>query len=204
MMALAAFLFGLGMPETYPRKIMSRRAKRRGQLARLAPAQSGVTIGDMLKATFFTPCLMLVTEPIVIGTSLYLAFNFAIIFSFFISIPLVLNLTYNFTLQETGLAFIAAIVGAPLAAVTSIVIDRLTHPHLTIREHTGKLPIEYRLYPAMIGGFGITFSLFWIAWTATPSVPSPSPIVGTLLYVWGNMSVLVSSSESTVGHGSST
>ncbi|KAI9850243.1 MAG: hypothetical protein M1838_005969 [Thelocarpon superellum] len=191
MISVAAYLLGIGQSETYGRQILARRARRHGQQARLAPAQSGVTLGQMLHTTLLTPLRMIVTEPIVIGTALYLGFNFAVIFSF-ISIPVVLTATYGFTLQHVGLAFIAATVGALLAAGMSITMDRLTHPHLMIRNHNGKVPIEYRLYPAMVGGFLITASLFWIAWTADPKIPSPSPILGTLLYVWGNMSVLIS------------
>ena len=44
----------------------------------------------------------------------------------------------------------------------------------------------------MIGGSGVLASLFWIGWTADPKFNSLSPIFGTLLYVWGNMSVLIS------------
>ena len=54
------------------------------------------------------------------------------------------------------------------------------------------VPIEYRLLPAMAGSLFVLGSLFWIAWTAKPAFAFYSPIFGTLLYVWGNMSVLVS------------
>ncbi|KAI9871535.1 MAG: hypothetical protein M1830_002778, partial [Pleopsidium flavum] len=193
MLALAAYLLGIGLPETYPRAIMRRRAKRRGlPPPQLVEAGSGVTLRDMLLVTVLTPLKMLVTEPIVVGTSLYLGFNFAVIFSFFISIPVVLEATYGFDIQQVGLAFIAAIAGSLLAAATSVILDRLVFPRLLKKSHNGIVDIEYRLYPAMMGGFGITISLFWIAWTASPNIKWPSPVLGTLLYVWGNMSVLIS------------
>lgn len=193
MLALAAYLLGIGIPETYPRAILRGRAKRLGlPPPQLMEAGSGVTLRDMFQVTFLTPLKMLATEPIVAGTSLYLGFNFAVIFSFFISIPVVLEATYGFNVQQVGLAFIAALVGALLAAATSILIDRLTYPKLLKRSHNGTVDVEYRMYPAMIGGFGITVSLFWIAWTASPTIRWPSPVLGTLLYVWGNLSVIVS------------
>lgn len=193
LLALAAYLLGIGIPETYPRAIMTRRAKRRGlPPPKLMEAGSGVTLKDMVQVTFLTPLKMLRTEPIVAGASLYLGFDFAVIFSFFISIPVVLESTYGFDIQQVGLAFIAAIVGSFLAAATSVSIDRLMYPKLLKKSHNGMVDVEYRLYPAMIGGFGITISLFWIAWTASPVIRWPSPVFGTLLYVWGNMSVLVS------------
>lgn len=193
MLALAAYLLGLGMPETYQRSIMRQRAVRLGlPPVKLAKAGSGETFGEMLQVTLFTPLKMLVTEPIVIGTSLYLGFNFAVVFSFFISVPVVLGATYAFDIQKVGLAFIAAIVGALLACFTSTLIDRLTTPRLLKRSPNGTIDLEHRLYPAMIGGLGILVSLFWIGWTASPKFRWASPVLGTFLYVWGNVSVLVS------------
>lgn len=193
MVALAAFLLGVGMPETYNRSLLRRRAAR----LNLAPpnllsAQSGVTLKDMSHVTFITPLKMLFTEPIVAILSIYLAFNFAVLFQWFIAVPAVLHLVYDFTVQQAGLAFIAAILGSFLAAVTAIVLDKLTYSLLSKKHHYGMIPIEYRLIPAMIGGFIMTASLFWIGWTAKPEISFASPIVGTAFYVWGSMLALVS------------
>lgn len=181
------------MPETYNRSILRRRAVRLGLAPpKLLSAQSGVTVIDMTHVTFFTPLKMLITEPIVALLSVYLAFNFALLFQWFIAVPAVLHLVYNFTVQQAGLAFIAAIIGSILAAITSVFLDKLTYSRLS-KQHpnNGMIPIEYRLSPAMIGGFAITASLFWIGWTAKPEISFASPIVGTLFYVWGSMSTLV-------------
>src|SRR5437764_14743398 len=70
-LALAALLLGVGLPETYQREIMRRRAKRRGKgPLKLAPAGSGETLGEMAKLTFFTPLKSLVSEPHVGGISI--------------------------------------------------------------------------------------------------------------------------------------
>ena len=194
MVALAAFLLGVGMPETYNRSLLRRRAASLGLAPpNLLSAQSGVTLEHMTRVTFLTPLKMLFTEPIVALLSLYLAFNFAVLFQWFIAVPAVLHLVYNFTVQQAGLAFIAAILGSILAAVTSILLDKLTYSRLSKKHHNGMVPIEYRLLPAMIGGFVMTASLFWIGWTAKPEISFASPIVGTVFYVWGSMLTLVSS-----------
>lgn len=192
MIALGVYLFGIGMPETYPREIIRRRANRRNlPIPNLAPALSGVTLGECVRTTVITPTKMLFSELLVIGITIYLGFNFAIIFSFFISIPVVLNLTYGFTVQQAGLAFIAAIGGSLFAVFSAIIVDRLVYSRLLKKSHDGMVGIEYRLFPAMYGGLMITTSLFWIAWTAKPTFSHVSPIMGTFLYVWGNQSVLV-------------
>jgi len=191
MLALAAYLLGIGMPETYPRAIIRARARRLGVPHDLMPAASGTILTSMLQTTLLTPLKMLVSEPIVVAISLYLGLNLAVIFSFFVSIPVVLHAVYDFSIQQIGLAFVAAIAGSLLAAATSICLDRLTRPGKMGESHDGVLDIEYRLYPAMVGGFGIVASLFWIGWTANPKISWASPVLGTFLYVWGNLSVLV-------------
>ena len=191
-LTVGAYLFAIGMPETYPREIQRRRAKRTGKPLQLAPAQSGVTLRDMAFVTLVQPLVMIVSEPIVIALSLYVGFVFATIFQFFIAVPAVLNLTYNFTVADSGVAFTAAIAGVIIAAVTSTLLDRVTRPHVSARTHDGKVPEEYRMLPGMIGGIGITISFFWIAWTAKPTTSFLSPIFGTGLYIWGAASVLTS------------
>ncbi|MCJ1265212.1 hypothetical protein MMC22_005087 [Lobaria immixta] len=193
MLALAAFLLGIGLPETYNRSILRRRAGRLGlPPPKLLSAQSGVTLRDMVQVTFLTPLKMLFTEPIVALISIYVAFNFAVLFQWFIAVPAVLHLVYSFTVQQQGLAFIAAIVGSVLAAATSISIDKITYLRLSKNSPGGMVDIEYRLLPAMIGGLFMTASLFWVGWTANPTISFASPILGTMLYVWGSMCALVS------------
>ncbi|MCJ1396031.1 hypothetical protein MMC18_008918 [Xylographa bjoerkii] len=193
MLTLAVFLFGIGIPETYPRQVLKRKHKKLSlPPPNLMPAGSGTTLRGMFQITVLTPLSMLLTEPVVMLCTLYLGFNFAVIFSFFISIPAVLQGVYGFSIQQVGLAFIAAIAGSILATTTSILIDRLTVTTFLKKSPNGTIVLESRLYPAMAGGFGITISLFWIGWTASPTIRWPSPVFGTLLYVWGNQSVLSS------------
>ena len=194
MLALAAFLLGIGVPETYPREILRRRAKISGNAGpKLAKAESGETLGEMIKITLFTPLQMMFTEPLVVIATLYVAFNFGVLFSFFISVPVVLNLTYGFDLQQAGIAFTAALAGSLLSALTSIIIDRLTYPRQLAKNNNNLLDVvEYRLLPAMFGAFGLVISLFWIGWTASPTINWPSPVLGTMLYVWGSQSIIVS------------
>ena len=191
-LTVGAYLFAIGMPETYPREIQRRRAKRTGMPLLLNPALSGVTLSDMAFVTIVQPLVMIVSEPIVIALSLYVGFIFATIFQFFIAVPAVLNLTYNFTVADAGVAFTAAIAGVIIAVGTSSFLDRLTRPHVSARTHDGSVPEEYRMLPGMVGGIGMTVSFFWIAWTASPKISYLSPIFGTGLFIWGAASSLTS------------
>ena len=183
------------MPDTYPREIQRRRARRTGQPLKLLPAQSGVTFSDMFTVTFLSPVKMFFTEPIVFLLALYVGFIFGVTFQWFISIPAVLETVYNFSVQQVGIAFSAAILGSALSTAMSIVID-YSVPHWCTRNHDGTVPEEYRMLPAMIGGFLVTTSLFWVAWTSKPEVHYLSPIFGTAMYIWGAMSIIVRQDQS--------
>ena len=101
-----------------------------------------------------------------------------------------LALVYNFTLHQAGLAFIAAIVGALASTFTSSAIEGLTNRRTGCTNMANMAPIEYRLIPAMVGSLGMVGSLFWIGFTATPTIHHLVPIVGTGVYVWSSMSIL--------------
>lgn len=163
MVIAAAFLFALGMPETYQREIPRRRARLTGKLFHQEPAQSGVTISQMFRVTVLDPIHMVFTEPIVALASAMLVFNFAVVFQWFITVPVVLSSVYGFSLQRVGLAFTTAIAGAVLAAVCNIAIEQVSTGMLMKKRGMAMAQyLEYRLVPAMIGQFLVTAALFWI------------------------------------------
>ncbi|KAL8802714.1 MAG: hypothetical protein Q9182_003612 [Xanthomendoza sp. 2 TL-2023] len=190
MVAFAAYLFGIGVPETYPREILRSRARRLGHDIQLAKAESGVTLIEMAQMTLITPLFMAVSEPVVIMVTLYLALNFAVLFQWFIAVPAVLALTYNFTLDQVGLAFIATVVGALVSTMTSSLSEKMTNRWNGCTGMASLAPLEYRLVPAMFGSIGMVGSLFWIGFTAKASINCTVPIVGTGVYVWASMSIL--------------
>lgn len=185
--AAVSLAFGGAMPETYGREILRRRIRSQNSNEKLLPAQSGESIGEMARHTVINPLKMVVTEPIVVAITLYLGLNFAVVFQWFITVPAVLSMVYDFSAQKIGLAFLSAIVGAAFAVITSVVFDAFP----ARRDQHGMRSIEARLYPAMFGSFLVAGSLFWVGFTASPMVPALIPITGTAVYVWGNMSVLI-------------
>jgi hypothetical protein len=151
------------MPETYQREIPRRRARRAGKPFHQEPAQSGVTISQMFRVIALDPMRMIFTEPIVALASTMLIFNFAVVFQWFITVPVVLSSVYGFNLERAGLAFTTAIAGAVLAAVCNIAIEQVsTGMLMKNRGMTMAQCLEYRLVPAMLGQFLVTAALFWI------------------------------------------
>jgi hypothetical protein len=193
--AVAAFLGGLGMKETYKKTILQRNAKKLGIQTPAGP--SGVALLKFLfNVTFFRPIHMLYTEPIVIAWSLYIGFSFAVLYSFFAAFPYVYATAYGFDIQQIGMTFLSLAIGSILGSVTVILVDRLVyqryHRAWIAGGADGKVPPERRLYAAMIGGFGLPIGLFWFAWTAKPDVHWISSVIAAVFIAWGNICVFVS------------
>ena len=191
MFMFAAFLFGIGMPETYPRQIVRTRARRAGLPHNLPKAESGVTLIEMAQVTVVQPLIMLVSEPIVIMSSLLLGANFGFLFQWFITVPVALTSTYGFTVQRVGLAFVSALVGTLVALVMTVVLEKVFSARRANTNTGMKSDIESRLYPAMVGAPLMCAALFIVGNTAMPNIHYVAPIIGTAIYVWGSMSVVI-------------
>jgi hypothetical protein len=187
--AIATYAYSLFMSETYAKIILRRRSKK---LHIHDPTDAPPKIKDFLTATLIRPLIMLVTEPIVGFISLYISFNFGILFCFFAAFPLVYHSVYDFTTSQTGLTFLAISIGCVLAVATHVISDRMFYLKQTRKHGEGTaIPPEHRLYPAMIGSFGLTIGLFWFAWTARPSVHWISSVIAAIPFAWGNLCVFV-------------
>jgi MFS family permease len=109
------------------------------------------------------PVKMLCTEPIVISLSLYTAFAYATIFSYFGSASYVLQRYYHFTIREVGLSFISVIIGYLLAALMFGIFDKTLYAKAAAAGNGTAAP-EHRLYAGMVGSIFLPASLFWYAW----------------------------------------
>ncbi|KAJ5689525.1 hypothetical protein N7462_003917 [Penicillium macrosclerotiorum] len=175
--------------ETYHPTLKGRLAKKRGQELPKAPPLAD-RIARFATITLLRPLHMMISEPIVAFICLYVACEFATLFSFFAAIPLVYAEVYHFGIEASGLVFLAIVVGCLLGAVTVLLCDILFY-RPQIAKHDGPVPPEHRLYPAMIGSIGLPIGLFWFAWTAKKSISWGSPTVAIMVFAWGNLCVFV-------------
>lgn len=185
------------MSETYKKTILERDMKKENPSSRIKiPTLSWSAIHKWASESLVRPMQLLFTEPIVLFLSLYIGFDFAVLYAFFASIPLVFQETYNFNSHQNGLVFIALGIGALLATLTNVLCDRFIYTRKCAeareRGETGHIAPEERLYPALMGSFGVAIGLFWFAWTARPSVHWISPILALIPFNWGNLCIFVS------------
>ena len=123
--------------------------------------------------------------------TLFLLFNFAVVFQWFFTIPAALGMA-GFTIDRIGLAFLTAIIGSALGAVSVIIIDQISVRSAHRQNNKQNPSIEARLIPSMIGIFLVTAALFWIGFTVNPHFKPIVPIIGTAVYVWGNSMIIMS------------
>ena len=192
---IPTYLCSLRMKETYKKIILQRRAKKLG----IPPPPKGLTgvaaIRFLIVVTLLRPVKMLVTEPIVFFFSFYTAFNFSVLFGFFDAFPIVFEGVYGFNTGESSLTFLGLGLGCAFSVLTAIYMDRKLYRPRHLKQinegGNGVVAPEHRLYLAMIGGFGLPVGLFWFAWTSRKSVHWISPVLATIPFAWGNLSVFI-------------
>ncbi|KAL8419514.1 hypothetical protein RB594_002649 [Gaeumannomyces avenae] len=194
---LALFLgFGLAVSlalgrETYHPVLKRRRARQLG-LSGEASGSWRARAGEFVTVALARPLRMLFTEPVVGFVCLYVACEFATLFSFFAAVPYVFATVYSFALEQSGLVFLAMVFGCILGSLTAVLCEILLYRRQLLKYAPGGVPPEHRLYPAMIGSACLPLGLFWFAWTARPEISWVSPVVAIVPFAMGNFCIFVS------------
>jgi hypothetical protein len=193
---IIVYIYSLFQSETYKRAILQHRAKKLGIQGPASAPAGFAGLKFFITVTVIRPLHMLLTEPIVLSFSIYIAFNFAVLFGFLPAIPLVFTKVYHFTDEQSGLPFLGIFVGCALGVPTTILIDRILYqPKRAIalrNDGNGVVAPEHRLYGAMIGSFGVPIGLFWFGWSACAATHWIVPIIALVSFAWGNLSIFVS------------
>jgi hypothetical protein len=158
--AVFSWLTAIPMRETYKKTLIEKRRVKLGLPPPPSPfPTTGAKLYFLLTVTLIRPVHMLVTEPIVGFLSLYIAFNFAVLFTFFAAFPYVFGWVYRFDTELSGLVFLALGIGCILAVPTILICDRYLYLEQFRISHAdgrnGIVAPEHRLYPAMLGSFGV-------------------------------------------------
>ncbi|CAG8429347.1 unnamed protein product [Penicillium salamii] len=176
-------------PETYhPAKLQSAARKLRKKTGnnryQAAVNHGNQTKGRMLLISLLRPFQLLFLEPMCLCLSLYSALLLGILYLFFGAFPLVFQTQYGMNLWQIGLTFLGIIIGMIAAALSTPVWIKV-RAHLLNKSKDGvevRCP-EYRLPPAILGGFLTPIGLFWFGWTTRPDVHWIVPILGSGKFV---------------------
>lgn len=175
----------LALPETNPGVVLQRRAAR---MRKQDPDKNWNVYSDfdmkntswrnLFVETLGRPSRMLFTEPLVGLTCLFMSFVYGIFYILLIVFPEIYPPIYGFSLGEQGLAFLGLAVGVLAAAAVYLWWDA----KLARCKEQGKAWAsreEFRRLPlAAIGGPFFAIGMFWIGWSARPSVHWIVPILG--------------------------
>lgn len=192
---VASYSISLFQSETYKKTILQRRA-RKLNLDLPPTIIRSASLRQTLATVILKPIGMLCNEPIVTSFSVYVAFNFSVLYSFLTAIPLVFGAVYSFTPEQQNLPFISVAIGCLIATATQLALDYIVHQ----RRNRGHVPRgdmkavdpEQHLYGAMIGSIGLPVGIFWFAWSARIDVHWIVPILSLIPFAWGNMLIFIS------------
>ncbi|GAB0133348.1 hypothetical protein EsDP_00001760 [Epichloe bromicola] len=187
------YLYSLPQFETYKKTILQKRSRteRKSTINTHRPHSLPVALPSsaIVQRIVLKPFKMLFVESIVLFMTIYMAFNFAVFYSFFAAFPYIFGGQYGFTSSQQGLTFISIALGCVIGFLAVVYIDRRTYPALEVRYGVGAVPPEYRLYGAMVGCALNPASLFWFGWAANAGVYWPCPVVAAVPFAVGNIMV---------------
>ncbi|KAL8893990.1 MAG: hypothetical protein Q9192_004727 [Flavoplaca navasiana] len=153
------------------------------------------TVWLRLKRALYRPFILTFREPVIMLLALYLTVIYIILFTFLNGYTFIFTETYGFSQGITGLSFIGIGIGLCVATLQLPFIYKGAKNDLAkIKAEGGtRLPPEFRLWFAMLGAPAIPISLFWMGWTARPSVSHWSPLIASVLFGYGILCVFISS-----------
>ena len=183
------FVYSIPQFETYKKIILQKRTRTGNESTALQQHQVSLPSKAVIHRVILKPFKMLLIESIVLFITIYMAFNFAVFYSFFAAFPYIFEGHYGFTPSQEGLTFISIAVGCVIGFLVVVYIDRRTYPALKAKFEPGPVPPEHRLYGAMVGCALNPISLFWFGWTAQAQVYWVSPVVAAVPFAVGNIMV---------------
>jgi len=186
----------LYVPETYAPVLLRKRAAKLSQMTgkvyvSKVDAYNKQTKAEQVKTALLRPWILLLTEPIVLLTSIYIAIIYGTLYLLFAAFPIVFQLNRGWTPGISGLAFCGVAVGM-IGAVGYVIVDNRRYNRVADRSPGGVAPPEARLPLACVGSVLLPVGLFWFAWTNGPEVHWVVPIVASGFFAAGLVMVFLS------------
>ncbi|KAH8668800.1 c6 zinc finger domain-containing protein [Xylariales sp. PMI_506] len=179
-------------PETYAPVLLEWRASHLRALTgddryRAREGHPGVRdLGRRLILNIYRPFVMTYTEPIILVFALYLTIIYFVLFTFLGGYPFIFEQTYGISQSLTYLLWVALLVGDLLA----LPLIPIIHGWAKKAAAAGTLTPEICLWYSMLGGsIMMPISLWWMAWTCFPDINIWVPIVGSVFFGYGLITI---------------
>ena len=190
----------LTIPETYAPVLLKNRAAELSKItdkvykSKIEVERGRQTLGQSFKVALSRPWILLLTEPIVLLLSIYMAIIYGTLYMMFAAFPIVFQQDRGWSEGVGGLAFLGVAVGMFAAVIYTIPDNnryRRVEDSFAANGEIGAPP-EARLPPALIGSICIPFGLFIFAWTNYPSIHWIVCIIFTAPFGFGMVLVFLS------------
>ncbi|KAH8667932.1 major facilitator superfamily domain-containing protein [Tricladium varicosporioides] len=180
----------LCLPETYGPILLAKRAAKLRKSANNPNIFAPIELEkkgwkQMATVTLTRPLRMIAFELIVLATCLYLSLAYGIFYMYFEAYPIIFEGIYGQSSGESGLMFLPIGGGTVAAIALFLWYDsylrkaQLQGKAWTQKEESRRLPL------ACIGGPLYVVALFWLGWTARPSIPFYVPMLAGLPFGMG-------------------
>lgn len=199
--ALMGFLaFGLNLvllEETYPPIVLVKKAeelRRRTKNWGIHAKQEEIEVDfrELMTKNFSRPLRILVTEPIVLLLSIYMAFIYGLLYLFLTAYPIVFQRIHGMNLGVGGLPYFGMIIGMLFAGIT-IALTQPSYNRKLAANNNVPIP-EWRLPPVIVGGISFTGGLFWFGWSGYKAdIHWIVPTLSGLLTGYGLLSIFLQS-----------
>lgn len=188
--ATGAVLVGMcvSYPETSSENILYRRAERLRRITGNQAIRSQyeidnlhhkVTVKGVLTEILWRPVCIAFSEPMVFFLNVYSGFIYVIINCWFEAFPIVFTEFYHFNLIETGITYMACIVGPTFGALIYYIVFN----HVVVKKP--EATIENFLIPAIVGSFFPPIGIFVFSWGSSTHTHWMAPVIGAGIFMCG-------------------
>lgn len=192
---LALGLNVIFLEETYPPVVLVQKAaelRRRTLNWGIHAKQEEIEVDfrELVTKNFSRPLRLLVTEPIVLLLSIYMAFIYGLLYLFLTAYPIVFQKIHHMNQGVGGLPYFGMVFGMLLAGAY-IVFTQADYNRKLAANNGVTIP-EWRLPPAIMGGVSFTCGLFWFGWSGyKESTHWIAPTLSGLLTGFGLLSIFL-------------
>ncbi|KAK5995506.1 MFS transporter cpaT [Cladobotryum mycophilum] len=136
------------------------------------------------------PLVLLTRSPICFIMSFYGALVYGFLNMFFTTFPTVFSDIYGFGPGPTGLTYIGGGLGELMATALAGWVGNTVYHNLTEKSGGVSKP-EYRMPGMLLGSITVPIGLFWFGWTAQTRQHWMLPVIGSAIFGFGMMSILL-------------
>ncbi|GAM34044.1 hypothetical protein TCE0_015r01373 [Talaromyces pinophilus] len=138
------------------------------------------------------PITMLIFEPIILSTTVYISIAYSLVFFYFQAYPIIFEGIFGFDVKSASLTYIPIGIGACSSGLVTLCYDLYYEKSKKLGKPWTSSPELHRLPLSCISGPCVTVSIFWLAWTANSNIHWIVPVASGLVFGFGYQIVFTS------------